>query len=156
MNVFENKESLRWHLIGFSNMYEYKLKEEPNYPVGKMADDYLDNEIKMEQGMKEYHDFISETKRYNERILKAVKSVKGKAFYKNILIFIEDRQPCDYSRFEIVKEPTGEEQSLSEYGRSIKKEWVEQWSVGDSGDSWNGNICVELKPNKYLKFAYSM
>lgn len=156
MRVLENKEALRWHLVGFSNMYEYKLKEDPHYPVAKMAEDYLNDQITMEKGMDEYYECLKKIAAYNDRILKAIKSVRGKTFYNHLVSFIKDAEACDHEQFEIISKPIGEEQSVSEYGRFIKKEWVQQWSIGDSGDSFHGTICVEIKPNKYLKFSYSM
>ena len=56
---------------------------------------------------------------------------------------------------EIVKEPIGAFQK-EKYGRQINGIWVEQWTVGMEGDSYEGFVCVQIKPNKYLKFKYSM
>lgn len=156
ISISENRDTLYWHLTGFYNCVEYARKENPDSPIGKIANDYLDNELAMENGMKEYVAFLNEISRRNHRLLNAIKTVNGKIFYKHLVEFIKEREPTEYSQFEIVSKPVGKEQDCGEYGRRIKKEWVVQRAVGDSGDSWEGTICVQIKPNKYLKFNFSM
>ena len=36
------------------------------------------------------------------------------------------------------------------------KVWVDQRSVGDSGDSFEGTVCIELPDKKYLVWSYSI
>lgn len=154
--VSEHIEELRSHLIGFYNMSEYTLKEKPNTPVGILADNYIKDQLAMEEGMRQYVESLNKINAYNKRILRAIKSVKGKTFFNHLIAFIKDAEASEYSQFEIVAKPVGKMQEVSEYGREIKKEWVVQQAVGDSGDSWSGSICVQIKPNKYLKFDFSM
>jgi hypothetical protein len=156
MTVTENRDTLYWHLVGFYQQYEYEKERNKELAVGDFAHKYLDNEIAMENGMREYHESLHKIYLYNQRILKAVKSIKGNTFYKHLIEFLKEREPVDYCQFEIIKNPIGKEQSVDECGRSIRKEWVTQYSVGDSGDSWEGTICVQLKQNKYLKFNFSI
>lgn len=156
MNISENKESLRWHLISFYGMFQNERESNPTVTIYEVADAYVANELSMEEGMKQYYDSLTETWKYNQRILRAVKSVRGKTFYKHLTEFIKNAEPTDYHEWEIVSQPVGNKQEVTEFGRSIKKEWVVQHSVGDSGDSWAGTICVQLKENKYLKFHFSM
>ena len=155
MNVKENAESLKRHLTDFYDQFEYQKITEPELRVNEFADAYIKNEIAMEDGMTEYFNNLRENDRRNNRVLKAIKSVKGRTYYKHLISFIKDAGLPEWAEFEIVREPIGEEQKVTEYGRSITKEWVEQWAEGTEGDSWGGYICLQLKPNRYLKFRFS-
>jgi hypothetical protein len=152
----EYGDSLKHHLIGFYNQYEFYKEGEPDLTINEFADSYIKNEVAMEEGMDEYFKNLKENDRRNQRVLRAIKSVKGRTFYKHLINYIKDAQMSEWSEFEIVREPVGDEQKVTEYGRSIKREWVDQQSVGTEGDSFVGTICLELKPGKYLKFGYSM
>jgi len=110
----------------------------------------------MEAGWQAYADGIEKVRKYNARILRAIKTVKGKAFVKHLSALMESCEAVDWANWEILKEPIGSEQSIDEYGREIRKEWVDQRATGTEGDSWEGTICVQIKPNKYLKFHFSM
>lgn len=156
IDIKENKESLQRHLLNFYNMVENVRTTQPDRSIAILANDYIDNEISMEQGMKEYYDYLTSVRIYNDRILRAIKSVKGKTFHKHLSNYIKECEPADYCQWEIVRTPVGKEQSVSEFGREIKKEWVTQYAVGDSGDSWQGTICVQIREGKYLKFNFSM
>lgn len=150
----DNRQSVKSHLVMFYNQMEYSKSENENTPVAVMADRYIDNEIAMQKGMNEYHDYLNELDRKNKRLLKAIKKVKGNTFYKYLLQIIEESEGIS-GLAEIVSKPVGEFQA-EKYGRQIKGIWVSQWSVGTEGDSWDGIVYVEIKPNKYLKFNYSM
>lgn len=152
----EHGDSLKHHLIGFYNEYTFQKEADPSLTMNEFADSYIKNEVAMEEGMAEYFKNLKENDKRNDRVLRAIKSVKGRTFYKHLISYIKDAQMSEWSEFEIVRKPIGDEQKVTEYGRSITKEWVDQWSVGTEGDSFNGTICLELKPNKYLKFSYSM
>jgi DNA repair photolyase len=154
MNFSENSDNIRMHLISFSDTIEYYRSLDPLTPIGVIADGYIKNQIDMENGMREYYEYLNEENRRNLRLLKAIKAVKGKTFYKHILEVIEQSEGLK-GQAEIVKEPVGKFQKEN-YGREIKGIWIQQWGVGDSGDSWEGIVCVKIKENKYLKFAYSM
>lgn len=156
MVISENMEWLRWQLISFYGMLENERTNNPDLTVHQVADMYIQNELSMEEGMRQYHESLTKTWEYNQRILRAVKSVKGKTFHKHLTEFIKNAEATDYHEWEIVSQPVGNQQEVTEYGRAIKKEWVVQYSEGDSGDSWNGTICVQLRENKYLKFHFSM
>ena len=108
----------------------------------------------MQKGMQEYYDYLNEENKKNHRLLNAIKKVKGKTFFKYLMEIIEESEGIK-GLAQIVKEPTGKFQE-EKYGRQINGIWVEQWSVGMEGDSWDGFVCVQLKENKYLKFGYSM
>ena len=53
--------------------------------------------------------------------------------------------------FEIV------DKSIGEYeGNNGIKVWIDQRSVGQSGDSFAGTVCVELPNKKYLMWHYEV
>lgn len=58
------------------------------------------------------------------------------------------------SNFRIEDKPQGDFQDCNE--PEWFKEWVDQWAVGESGDSWAGQVYVELKKGRYLVWDYSM
>lgn len=109
-----------------------------------------------------YHDCYSglvkyedECARSNKRMLKVLRRVKGRVFVKRFLELVE---ACDRlnGKFYLSKVPRGKEHAENEFGRMIKYIWVDQRSVGTEGDSFEGTVSVEVKPNKYICFDYSM
>ena len=151
----EHGETIKSHLKNFCDQYQYQKDQTPAINIHDFAEDYIKNEIAMEQGMQEYFDGIDEVDRRNSRLLKAIKAVKGKAFYRHLIALIKDANPTEWDQWEIVNEPGGVKQKETEFGRGIKYIWVDQWSVGMEGDSFEGYIWVQIKENKYLKFRYS-
>jgi hypothetical protein len=151
----EHGETIKSHLVHFYDQYQFQKDQTPNPNIHEYAESYIKNEIAMEEGMQSYFDGINEIHRRNSRILRAIKSIKGKAFYRHLVALIKDANPTEWHEWEIVSEPSGKKQNESEFGRSIKFIWVDQWSVGTEGDSFEGYIEVQLKENKYLKFRYS-
>lgn len=151
-----NEESMRHHLLGFLHMVEHYKEQEPDKSTYDIAVAYIKDQVDMENGMDQYYQYILSVERYNERILKAVNSTRGKTFLKHLVAYIKDAQPVNYAAWEIVREPEGDLQKVTEYGRAIRQEWVQSWAVGTEGDSFEGVICVPLKPGRYLKFHFSM
>lgn len=121
-------------------------------------------ETKLEKEGKEFNDrmwaeyaasekiYYDEEKRWNSRILKAIGNQLGKRFLDDVVQCFEESEAC--RKLELVRKPTGQYQE-EEYD-SFKGIWVDQWSVGDSGDSWNGYVCIKLKKGLWLKTFYSM
>lgn len=151
----ENESTIKAHLVSFYDQYEFQKEQDPNIRIHQFADDYVKNEIAMEAGMDEYFKGLEQVDKRNNRILKAIKSVKGNTFYKHLVSLIKDAGSVSWDEWEIVKEPNGTKQKETEFGLSIKHIWVDQWSVGTEGDSFEGYIYVQLKKNKYLKFRYA-
>lgn len=151
----ENGDTIKSHLTSFYDQYEFQKGQDPKINIHQFADDYVNNEISMEAGMDEYFKGLQRVHKYNNRILKAIKSVKGKTFYRHLLSLIKNSESVSWSQWEIVKEPNGERHIEKEYGREIKFIWVDQWAVGTEGDTFDGYIWVQLKENKYLKFRFS-
>jgi len=97
--------------------------------------------------------FHNECDRINFRIMKAITNQLGNAFVKNLCIISTD---CEVSNdaWWFSKTPIGSYQKEG-YG-AIKGYWVSQQSVGDSGDSYSGTICIKLKERLYLIMPFSM
>jgi len=108
----------------------------------KVMDDYT-------KSVNEYND---ECNRVNYRILKAIKSIKSDRFYEDLLSFMEDSQVCD--KFKIVRKPVGNYQ-YENHGK-IKRAWIDQRSVGETGDCWVGTVTVKIKLGRWLEMPFSM
>ena len=97
------------------------------------------------------------TERINERIFKAIRNVKGEKFEKDVREFLKHQTEVELidieGDFSLTKIKRGGYQE-EDWG-SFKGIFVEQWSVGMEGDSWNGNMYIKLKKDKYLKIPYS-
>lgn len=109
------------------------------------------------EAMKPIEEYNEKTKVSNDRLLKVLKRMYGAAWVKNLKKLLADCEVGTYmmdARYGITHSRCGQYQQ-EKYGK-IRGYWVEQWPVGDSGDSWEGYIYVELKPGRYLKAAYSM
>jgi hypothetical protein len=151
MNIKENRDRFYWLLSSFAN----RVRDNPDTCNADLVNGFLNNEIAMEDGWKEYMKAVEDCHKKNVRLLKAIKSVKGKTFYRRLCELIKDCEglkDCVLAR--IVREPNGQYVKES-YGKQIAGYWVNQWSVGAEGDSFEGTICVEIKPGRYFKFDYS-
>jgi hypothetical protein len=140
-------------LSGFLTTVDWQRKNDPGICNYDLIKAYLDNEDAMEKAWKEMAEYENKVYAYNQRILKAIKSVKGRRFYGHLKALLEDLT-ID-SHMSIVSEPVGKYQKETDFGRSITGLWIEQWSVGIEGDSYEGHMCVPIKPGKYLKLDYS-
>lgn len=142
-------------LSKFLNFVECsQMYDDPKPSRHELINRYLAQEEMYDNHFKELMEYEAECYRSNERLLRAIKKVKGKTFYKYLLQILKESDRVD-GKMEIVSEPCGEFQN-EKYGQTINGIWVDQWSVGMEGDSFQGYVCVQLKPNKYLKFNYSM
>lgn len=154
MLVSDNPDWLRNHLIYFTQFREYQLQEKPDTPIGPLVDSYIKNELSMEDGMKQYFDSVTEIHKRNDRILRAVKKVKGRSFYNHLVGFIESSETQDWQQWEIVREPVGDHQTENEFGRAIKEVWVDQGGGGMTGDDYHGTVCIPIKSGRWLKIFY--
>jgi hypothetical protein len=148
----ENRQTIYWHLTSFHSLA--MLEESKGVPIGVLADRYIDNEISMQKGLQDYYDYLKDENNKNHALLNDIKKEKGKTFFKYLMEIIEESEGIK-GLAEIVNEPVGKFQK-EKYGRQIDGIWLEQWGVGDTGDSWNGYVCVKLSEERYLKFSYSM
>lgn len=109
----------------------------------QIEQDYLVNFLEYEK----------EITRKNNRLLDAIRKVKGKEFYQELLDVIKDSEGI-YGLAELVSKPIGQYQ---DEGDLIPGIWVNQTENGGiTGDSFFGTVCVRIKEKKYLKFYYSM
>ena len=151
----ENADLLKGHLTHFYNQFQYCKEKQPGLNVHDFADKYVKNEISQEMGMEEYFKGIQEVEKHNLRILKAVKTVKGKRFLKHLINFINNSGAVNWDEWKIVRTTEGNKIPEREYGHAIKCYWADSWPTGTEGDSFEGYFYVELKPSRYLKFHFS-
>ena len=98
--------------------------------------------------MREYYEDIE---RKNTPILNAIKEEKGQEYYDDLCEYMEESEVC--GEFKIVAKPRGTKQYE---GGLIEFSWVVQHSVGDSGDSFEGTVTVQISEGKYLEMPFSM
>jgi hypothetical protein len=89
--------------------------------------------------------------KHNKEIMEQVVAKVG---YRAIVDF---KKLLDFAtvtaKFEIVSEPDGENQN--EVRGVFTEVWVDQWSVGMEGDSFEGFIYGKFSDTKWLKIPYS-
>lgn len=86
----------------------------------------------------------------DQSVLESVKKQVSRELFETIEAQMEESE--HYSNFRITDTmPEGKPQI--EEGVNV---WVDQHSVGDSGDSWAGTESVELPNGKYLTWDYWM
>ncbi|WP_276483579.1 hypothetical protein [Paraflavitalea pollutisoli] len=151
-----NEEAIGWLLRDFLNYLEFGPTSDPPHSQHDIIQTFIRNNVKNEEGMDDFHLDMQEVDRKNKRMLRAIKSVKGRSFYNHVREYLKNIEAVYWREYEIVREPQGDPQQVSEYGRAIKKEWIDQWSTGTEGDSFDGYACIELKPGRYLRIYYSM
>jgi len=96
--------------------------------------------------------YYAEEKRWNSRVLKAIGNQLGKQFLDDVVECFNESEA--YGKLELVRKPRGK--WYEEHYESFAGIWVDQWSGDNSGDSWNGYVCIELKKGLWLKTYYSM
>lgn len=117
---------------------------------------WVDLNKSMENAMAEYgkwqDEYYGNIQRVNNRIIKAIKSVKGKKFEKNFIDLVTELE-IGGNFWSFTGEPCGSPQNES-YGL-IKQFWVDQWRDGGyTGDDFAGDIYIKLKDKKFLKMGY--
>ncbi len=112
--------------------------------------DYLEKEFE-----KGWSKFIKEKRKENlaknERVFKVLINLKGDLF-ANQLKQMMAHIGCTYSILHIVREPIGFEMNERRFSE-IKTVWVDQKS---SSEGYLGSICVQVKPDKWIKMFYSV
>ncbi len=126
------------------------------YPVCPKCDDK--NKADMDKAMKEYVEYENETIRKDQRLLNAIKSIKGVSFCKSLGDMIEELDQT--ANYLLVDKPKGNYQK-EYWHKEIRGVWVDQWRNGGyTGDDFAGDVYVKIKRNnkrdKYLKIPYSM
>lgn len=107
---------------------------------------------------KEAYDAIDEAraeiKAHNDRLLKVLKKMKGADWIKGLDDLCNDCEVSD-KMFISRRKPRKEYWQKENFG-PIKEMWVRQRAVGDSGDSWEGEIWVQIDSRRYLELHYVM
>lgn len=152
--ISEERQRKYWELSGFYNHAKFMMDHHPDASPNEIINKFIDNQEFEASAWKQVADWEDEVWRHNHRLLRTIKKAKGRTFQKYLLQIIKDSGRVT-DKMGIVKEPGGDWQN-EPMGRTIKGYWVDQWSVGTEGDSWNGHVWVQLRENKYLKFSYSM
>lgn len=150
----ENREHRYWEISGIIDLWDWRKKENPDLTKHEFITGYLDDKQAEEDCWRSLAEYENECDRKNKRLLRAIKSVKGRTFFNHIMDIIVESEGID-GLAEIVREPVGTFQE-ERHGRHIGGIWVHQWSVGMEGDSFEGYVCVKIKPGRYLKFPYKM
>lgn len=98
-------------------------------------------------------DYYGKMERCNTRLMKIIEHVKGPKFVEDLKVLFEDSLDSELS---IVSSTTGDYQE-EDGTDEIPGSWVDQYvNGGYTGDTYQGFCYVELKPEKYLKWHYSM
>lgn len=97
--------------------------------------------------------YYAKIERNNNRILNAIESLKGQQYLTELMEMLKDSEADILS---ISNHTTGSWQNEEEYPL-IKGCWVDQYvNGGYTGDTYEGYCYVQIKPEKYLKYHYSM
>lgn len=98
-------------------------------------------------------DILKEQKEMEEQIKKdgaVLEEAKKHLTKKQIEIFEADLKDLEYIwGCKFVDKPKGENQRNPYY-----EEWVNQRTVGDSGDCFTGEVYIKLSNGKYLEYSY--
>ena len=90
----------------------------------------------------------------NDVIRKVIIKLKGKLFARELFynIYPEDSYTC---RFRIQDSPIGKI-IKSESNKKIKEYYFQQSPFGPDGDSYYGNISVEINPGKFIIMPFEI
>jgi hypothetical protein len=111
-----------------------------------------ENDLMWADYSREMNRYYTNCQRVNNRILKVIRNQLGVEFENAIIECAKETEAC--GEFRLVKELSGDLQK-EDYG-SFKYIWVDQRAYGDAGDSWQGEVFVQLKNGLFLEIGYSM
>lgn len=93
----------------------------------------------------------------NKKVLASIKLFKSPVFYRGLTKYIADlKSSCsniEDMAYSIVDNHSGRFQN-EKWGTEISGVWVEQWATGTEGDSWAGNVYIQIFPGKHLKINF--
>lgn len=111
--------------------------------------------LAVQEGYKAMADEQREADAENNALLEKIKTDFGAIYADHIRECLADAPaPSDFTRLQIVDKPTGRPQA-EDWG-SFKQVYVEQWSVGMEGDSFDGYLYIPLPDGKFLKSNFSI
>lgn len=152
MFVTENKNNLELLLISFYDWVNYSKENDPNLSIASIRDQFIENEMQTEKAWDECCKEQDKIIAANQLILEDIQTRKGEAFHTDIVSCIKECEANDHP-IELVATPIGDYQEEHEFGPHIPGMWVEQRCMDDS--CW-GTICIQIEPDQYLKFHFSM
>lgn len=95
----------------------------------------------------------------NEALMKEIKKEVSGSLYYGICRYLKDLKENSYyvdqMEYKIVDKPQGKYQK-EKWSKDLQGLWVEQWSEGMEGDSWAGNVYIQIGKDRYLTVNYSM
>jgi hypothetical protein len=143
------------NIISYQEMPWHVVNWKDGYTLNERQQQEMYNDV-----YKPIVDWELEIQRSNKRLMKAIKSVRGRKFCSALSRWLHHLKEECYHRgqmkCEIVRQPTGEVQkSEPYYGRHITQEWCDQ-SCGYCGDDYYGFMYVQIDEKRYLKVNYSM
>lgn len=111
-----------------------------------------DKEI-CDQYIKDEINYYLEIDRCNDRLLRAIETLKGEQFVNDLKECMEESEQG--GRIIITNKTAGQYQD-EDWG-VIKGAWIDQHvNGGMTGDDFQGNIYIRIKAGKYLCFGYAM
>lgn len=150
----ENRGRKYWEISSILDSWSWYKEESPEGARHDFINSYLDSKELEEDCWRKLAEYEDQCNKRNQRILKAIKSVKGRTFHKHVVNIIEECEGID-GMAEIVRVPSGKFQE-EKHGKEIDGIWIDQWTTNMEGDSYEGIVCVKIKPDRFLKFRYKM
>ena len=92
-------------------------------------------------------------KKSNDRLLKVLKAKMGVPWVKGLKALMKECEVYGWLRISRRK-PNQRDWQKENFG-PIKEMWVSQRSVGDSGDSFEGEIWVQIDKRRYLELHFA-
>ena len=118
----------------------------------------FENDMTLDEIYADLAEYDNKIDTHNQRLLKAIKSVKGKDYFNDLKAYMEES--TEYlNKCVLVDTPKGDYQSEEEFPL-LGGVWVDQWRNGGyTGDDFAGDLYVKIerenKKEKYLKIPYS-
>lgn len=132
----------------------YFLTEGYNKMTEKQSQDMYD------EVYKPIVDAQKEIAKNNKAILKEIKATKSASFYRGLKKYVNElTEGSDHTsdmEYKIVAEKIGDYQKEDGLGKEIKGIWCDQRSVGCEGDSYVGDVYIQMEEGKYFTVNYSM
>jgi hypothetical protein len=127
------------------------MEEIPDNYQERAAEMLIDAHAAMDDYFKEMDIIRAKETASTVRLMKVLERAMGKKWVKGLRMLIEDCECVGVPR--ITRRKRGSLQKEN-YG-PIKQMWVSQRSYGMEGDSWVGEIWVELTKGRYLELPFS-
>lgn len=135
-----------WSEVYFMNSGNYKLTKEQS-------------DAMYEEVYKPIVDMENDIANNNKELMKLIRSEVSGSLYYGICRYIKDlKESCCHvgqMEYKIVDKPAGKQQEES-WSKELRTVWVDQHASGMDGDSFYGDIYIQLDENRFLTVNYSM